>query len=156
MKSNETKKTITKWWSDSNNLSGYIFLFVFCFFMFLQISFLSFYFILSSFFNYFILFHQFYRSESFISSFSILSSFPFLCVNNTSQKRCNQKENKKNIKMKFKLNQLKIIIENMKEKRTVKEKEGGVNDNLSGYFILLFLLYSFSFHCSYFSHISFI
>ena len=45
--------------------------------------------------------------------------------------------------------------ENERE-RIVKEKEGGVNDNLSGYFILLFLLYSFSVHCRYFSHISFI
>ena len=45
--------------------------------------------------------------------------------------------------MKFQLNQLKIIIEKMKEKRIIKEKEGGVNDNLSGYFILLFLLHSF-------------
>ena len=124
-------------------------------FMFLQFHFFLSLLNLSSFFNHFILFHHFYRSESFIISFLILSSFLFV-VNNTSSKRCNQKENKKNIKMKFNLKQLKIIIEKMKEKRTVKEKEGGVNDNLSGYFILLFLLYSFSFHWRYFSHISFI
>ena len=133
-----------------------IFSFLWFVFMFLQFHFfLSLWICLSS---SIISFCFIISTDQKVSSFLSWSWVPFLSLLSLTihlRKDAIKKRTRRISKWNFNLNQLKIIIEKMKEKRIVKEKEGGVNDNLSGYFILLFLLYSFSVHCRYFSHISF-